>query len=192
MGNMKADELIITDDKGKATKYADMKECDTDKFKDAKEPTKDCTTYGVASATVKSDGWTGSYKFPQTYNYGEWKKNTDTEYTADHKGTGKAPITCIRPASKNIQKYGSSKAIFMEYKFEISGIEGTQTTGNYMVYDPTVSTQTTNNQGGGGGGAGSTTSKSGSGGTTTAEASAAADAQVFCLFLALSLLGISW
>jgi hypothetical protein len=128
-------------------KYADMKECDTSTGKDAADKTKGCTVYLTKSATVESDGWTGSYVFPTAYNHGKWTQQTGTsgtpdKFTAAHEGTKEVHIYCIRPTAQELNQTASGpKAIYLQYHFDVTGINAAANSGSYFVYDPTVTTK---------------------------------------------------
>merc|ERR1711988_2011644 len=164
--NMGADKLTITGTDSSSVKYADMKPCNTTSMKDEADPTKACTIYSIASATVESDGWSGTYSFPLSYNFGSWSQASATgEPVPSHAGTKTVLIRGVRPIAENTKWIGDNvKAIYIQYSFDISGVEaalgsnaGYPSTGKYMVYDPTVTTGVKANSGGSGtGGSGST------------------------------------
>jgi len=138
---MKADTLTITGG-GAATTYKTMTECDV-------EGTAACTLYSVASMTVASTGWSGSYSFPQTYNIGSWSTTDSKAYTMVPDSTKTVKIHCVRAAAKNLVKFGLAKdaaaaakmkVVLLKYTFDISGVDATTKSGNYFVYDPTVTT----------------------------------------------------
>lgn len=146
--HMNADTLTIRG-AGSSTKWATMKECTVDTFKDVADPTKDCTVYDVVDVTVESAEWSGTYKFPTNYNYGSWSKASEAAaITPAQAGTRTAKIRGIRPSLADTQAAGiGQKAILLQYQFDVSGIDASLGTNNgypmngkYMVYDPTVTT----------------------------------------------------
>lgn len=162
--NMKADTLTIAGPSGSATTYANMSACSMSTWKDVADPSKDCVAYDVASTTVESDGWSGSYAFPLTYNYGTWKQPlanwiATSKISTTIEGTHKVKIQCIKPSDADLasMNMAGKKLILLEYKFDVSGIDAGMTAsealGAYMVYDPTITTKT-KGSGSGSGGAG--------------------------------------
>lgn len=128
--NMKADTLLVKSPDGKEHKYSKMVACtNTEKLGQA-----DCPVYGVKSVTVQADGWSGEYAFPLTFNVGTY---TMDPIGAKPFGTRKVTIQMIKPSvalMKKIGLTGTEKVAFVDYVFKIDGIN----IGNYMVYDPTV------------------------------------------------------
>merc|ERR1712227_102653 len=100
---MNADTLTIRG-AGSSTKWATMKECTVDTFKDVADPTKDCTVYDVVDVTVESAEWSGTYKFPTNYNHGSWSKASEAAaITPAQAGTRTAKIRGIRPSLADTQ-----------------------------------------------------------------------------------------
>jgi hypothetical protein len=169
--NMKADTLTITGPSGSATTYASMSACSMSTWKDVADPSKDCVAYDVASATVQSDGWQGSYAFPLTYNYGTWTQTIPAtgKITTAIEGTHKVKIQCIKPSAADLKnmKMEGKKLVLLEYQFDVSGIDAGVTAekmmGAYMVYDPTITTK------GSGSSSGSSGSGAGAGGSSGAK-----------------------
>lgn len=148
--NMKADTLTITGPSGSATTYATMSACSLSTFKDEADPLKACTAYDVASTTVESAGWNGSYAFPLTYNYGKWTQAIPAtgKIATTIEGTNKVKIRCIKPSAADLvgMNMAGKKLVLLEYRFDVSGIDAgataSQASGSYMVYDPTITTLT--------------------------------------------------
>jgi len=146
---MKADTLTITGG-GAATLYKNMKECDV-------EGTAACTMYSVASMTVASAAWSGTYSFPATYNLGAWSTADQKTYTLVPGSTKTVKIQCVRAAAKNLVAFklaadataaAKMKVVLLKYTFDISGVDATLKSGGYMVYDPTVKSVTSVSAGG--------------------------------------------
>jgi hypothetical protein len=176
--NMKADRFTVTAADGTAVKYADMVPCDVDN----ETANYSCKLYSVKSATVASDDWMGTYAFPMTYNVGEWKQ-VGKEVKPTHEMTKTVVISCVRPTQANLKKYikgatDQSKMIWLEYKFDVTGIEGEKDKGKYMVYDPTVT--------GGKGTPAGTTGAGGTTGGTNAPVAGASATRSFIIQLVLS------
>jgi len=139
--------------------------------------------YDVASATVQSDGWEGSYAFPLTYNYGTWTQTIPAtgKITTAIEGTHKVKIQCIKPSDADLKnmKMEGKKLVLLEYKFDVSGIDAgltdTKMVGAYMVYDPTITTATTKGSGSSSGSSGSGSGAGGSSGTKSKTTAAPSD-----------------
>jgi len=128
--NMKADTLLVKSPDAKEHTYSKMGACtNTEKLGKA-----ECPVYGVKSVTVKADKWSGEYAFPLTFNLGTYKMDP---LGTTPGGTRKVQIQMIKPSvalMKQIGLTGTEKVAIFDYVFKLDGIEK----GNYMVYDPTV------------------------------------------------------
>jgi hypothetical protein len=184
--NMNADTLTVTGPNGTAVTYASMDACDMSTFRSVANPSMNCTVYDVASVTVESDGWQGSYAFPLTFNVGDWSQPTGGVVTPTMGGTRTVIIRCVRPSGANLASVGmtaTSKAVYLEYKFDVSGITASQGTGKYMVYDPTITTGSgSSGSGSGSGGSGSKT------GTTSSAPTSAGLTMLTALMMLLTVL----
>jgi hypothetical protein len=140
--NMQADTLTITAADDTSVTYAKMDPCNMETFKSQADASKDCQTYTFKEVEVKSDGWTGKYAFPQTFNVGSWSMaDEDSPVVPAQMGTRDVVILCVRPSSSDLIKVGmtaSTKAIYVAYLFDVSGIDAGPNKGKYMVYDPTI------------------------------------------------------
>jgi len=107
-----------------------------------------CTTYKVSKITIEASDWEGvTYQFPQSFNSGEW-----TRLSGDYSGTPgmskKAIIECVKPSAASLMtlmsmsasEAANAKVLLLRYTFNVTGITGTDTAGQYFVYDPTVKT----------------------------------------------------
>jgi hypothetical protein len=135
--NMKADTLTMTSPDGTSVKYKDMASCSLANLAT-------CTAYSVSSVLVESDNWSGLYTFPKKYNKGEWTVAANAIAT-EPKMTQDVGIMMIKPdeawlKSVGYENYDASKTkvVFIEYKFDISGVTADATSGRWMAYDPTV------------------------------------------------------
>jgi hypothetical protein len=135
--NMKADTLTMTSPDGTSVKYKDMASC-------ALANLETCTAYSVSSVLVESDNWSGQYTFPKNYNRGEWTW-TNNAVATEPKQTKQVGIMMIKPdgawlTSMGYENYDASttKVVFIEYKFDITGVTADATSGRWMAYDPTV------------------------------------------------------
>lgn len=157
--NMNADTLTIQDG-ATGTTYAAMDACEMTTFKSVANPTQNCTVYTVVGVTVESAEWQGTYAFPGTFNVGDWNL-TNGVLTPTMGGTRAVVIRCVKPSPANLAAAGmttTSKAVYLEYKFDVTGIEAQLGQGKYMVYDPTITSGTGSRTGGGSTGAASTSS----------------------------------
>lgn len=137
--NMKSTNLTFTKADGSSVKYADMSAC-------SEKNLKACTYYTVKSVLVtdeRDSGFSGLYSFPTTYNRGTWTWNTaasKAETTPSETKT--VGITMIKPDDAWVTSMGmvaaNTKMVFLEYKFDITGVDATLTGGKWMAYDPTV------------------------------------------------------
>lgn len=149
---MNADTLTIRGTDGTSVKYADMDACELTTFKSVANSANDCSVYTVQSVTAAADSWAGTYSFPQSYNFGQWFKDTQNPNVAPTNsllGTNAVNIRCVRPSPANLVSAGmttASKAVYLQYQFDVTGLEAingdAMNTGHYVVYDPTVTSGT--------------------------------------------------
>lgn len=155
--NMQADTLTVTATDDTSVTYATMDPCNMATFKSTTNPSANCTVYSVKAVQVDSDGWKGSYAFPLTFNVGQWTQaDENAPVVPAMEGTRTVVIRCVRPSSADLvlaRMTASSKAVYLEYKFDVSGITAGPNMGKYMVYDPTVTTGTGSAASGSGSGA---------------------------------------
>lgn len=140
--NMGADKVTVYPPNGSTTAtYKTMEVCNLAKVEN-------CTAYKVSKITVEASDWDGvTYQFPQSFNSGEW-----TRLTGDYSGTPgmtrKAIIECVKPTAASLMtlmsmsatKAANAKVLLLRYTLNVTGITGTETSGQYFVYDPTVKT----------------------------------------------------
>jgi hypothetical protein len=180
MTNMGASlTLTFSAANGDSVTYADMADCDLYTANGCP----DSALYaGVQNIEVKAPNWVGTYSFPQSYNIGEWAEAVNGK-TTTVAGTRKVKISVAKPAAANIVKWGlaanaseaaAMKMVVVAYEFDITGIDGSKTSGKWMVYDPDVQSRTMS------------TSPTGSGSSTgSGSASTASDARKATPLLAL-------
>jgi hypothetical protein len=138
--NMGADTLKITKPDGTTVMYKDMV---------AFTGSNAAAIYPVQGVKVSGDGFIMDYSFPASYNQGDWSNNGDTITVAR---TKKVKIFCVRASNADLVKLMSDvtteaqaankKVVLFRYQFDLTGIEGTQTSGKWMAYDPTVKSGT--------------------------------------------------
>lgn len=137
--NMKSTNLTFTKADGTSVKYKDMSGCSATNLNA-------CTYYTVKSVLVadeRDSGFSGLYSFPTTYNRGSWTWNTQTNKAeTTPSDTKTVAITMVKPDDAWVTSMGmvaaNTKMVFLEYKFNITGIDATLTEGKWMAYDPTV------------------------------------------------------
>jgi hypothetical protein len=137
---MLADTLTITKSDDTTITYANMAEYDNNSVS--------TTTYQVKSMKVESDGWSGDYAFPSTYNGGSWNA-TNGEYNSSlvTAFSANVKIFAAKPSASDMVSLGvadtvtaaaSKRVVYLRYEFNISGIEGAAQWGNWMAYDPVI------------------------------------------------------
>jgi len=126
---MAADTLTVVKPDSSRVNYADMV---------------NMVAYEVKSMQVQSNTWSASYAFPLTYTAGDWDNNNNIRTL----GVGNVKINVLKVSANDLVKLGvaaslsaaqSMKVIYLRYAFDISGISGTQTSGNWFAYDPVIS-----------------------------------------------------
>lgn len=135
---MGADKLTVTKPDGTTILYKDMT---------AFTGTNEAAIVEVDSVKVEGDGFTADYTFPKTYNQGDWSNNGNT---VPVKRTKKVKIMCVRADDATLASLMSitqaqaalKKVVLFRYQFDVTGIEGTATSGHWMTYDPTVKSGT--------------------------------------------------
>lgn len=169
--NMKADTLLVTAPDGTEVKYKDMAVCSDPENETA------CPVHLVGSMTVQADGWSGEYAFPLTYNVGTWTTEDFSSMNATNKATRKVKIHCIKPSAALMTLVGlaedataaaSQKVVFLDYVFNIDGIDAEALSGTYMVYDPNVNSKAGTSGGGSDDPTGGTTGPGGVGAASLA------------------------
>ena len=137
--NMKADTLTITSSGGAIT-YSNLGTCDV--ATNAKSC--DAKAVKVESMTVASGTWTGYYAFPQTHNVGTWKNAGTSSVTTTVETTKKVSITGVKPGTAFLKYHGyasDAKAVLLRYRFDITGMTASDSTGVFMNYDPVVTSK---------------------------------------------------
>lgn len=133
--NMKTDTLTAIASDGKKTKFTDMATCDLTKGPCDKK-------ISVAKIEMKATNFTQYLGFPGLYNVGEYTRG-DT-VTTSPTATKKVQIHAMRPDEATlafIKRQTDSKILLIQYTFDLTGLDATDKTGTFMVYDPTVATK---------------------------------------------------
>jgi len=125
---MQADTLTVIKPDSSTVKYADMVKR---------------VAYEVKSMQVQANAWSASYAFPLNYNAGSWDSSSIRTL-----GSGNVKIYALKLDANDLVTLGvagsvsaaqNMKVIYLRYVFDISGISGTQTSGNWFAYDPVIS-----------------------------------------------------
>jgi hypothetical protein len=106
-----------------------------------------CQSKRVQSMTVAAQGWEGvTYAFPQYFNRGDWTTDSNGVTTSSPGDSKKVEIETIKFDETSLKELlglsdvSDKKVLLVRYKFDITGITASSSTGKYFVYDPTVNT----------------------------------------------------